>query len=48
MLRCRAALVLGLLLPATAGCYYPPRWALEQLTVGAFQWRLLPAEFQPK
>jgi hypothetical protein len=32
----------------TAGFHYPERWVIEQLGVGAYRWRLLPAQFVPK
>lgn len=32
----------------TTGYIYPERWTLEQLNVGVYQWRLLPAGFRPK
>ena len=32
----------------TRGFYYPERWTLEQLNVGVYQWRKLPAEFRRK
>ena len=30
----------------TTGLYYPGRWTIDQLNVGVYQWRLLPAEFR--
>ena len=32
----------------TTGYVYPERWMLDQLNVGVYQWRLLPAEFRNK
>jgi len=32
----------------TTGFYYPERWTIEQLNVGVYQWRKLPAEFRRK
>jgi hypothetical protein len=32
----------------TTGYIYPERWTLEQLNVGVYGWRLLPAEFRRK
>jgi hypothetical protein len=32
----------------TTGYLYPERWTLDQLNLGVYQWRLLPAEFRPK
>ncbi len=32
----------------TTGYVYPVRWTLDQLNVGVYQWRLLPAEFRQK
>jgi hypothetical protein len=32
----------------TVGFHYPERWVIEQTGVGAYRWRLLPAQFVPK
>ena len=32
----------------TVGFHYPERWAIEQVGVGAYRWRMLPAQFVPK
>ncbi len=32
----------------TTGYYYPERWTIEQLNIGVYQWRRLPAEFRRK
>ena len=32
----------------TTGFYYPERWTIDQLNVGVYQWRKLPAEFRRK
>ena len=32
----------------TLGYVYPERWTLDQVNVGVYQWRLLPAEFRHK
>ena len=32
----------------TTGYMYPERWTLDQLNVGVYQWRLLPAQFRSK
>lgn len=32
----------------TTGFYYPERWTIEQVGVGVYQWRRLPAEFKRK
>jgi hypothetical protein len=32
----------------TTGFFYPERWTLDQLNVGVYQWRRLPAEFRRK
>jgi hypothetical protein len=39
----------GFVVAETAnGFWYPERWAVEQLNVGVYQWRLLPAEYVRK
>ena len=32
----------------TTGYYYPERWTIDQLNVGVYQWRRLPAQFRRK
>ena len=37
-----------LITETTTGFYYPERWTLEQLNIGGYQWRRLPAQFSRK
>ncbi len=32
----------------TAGYLYPERWVIDQLNVGVYQWRKVPAQFVPR
>ena len=32
----------------TTGYIYPPRWSVQQITPGVYQWVALPEQFQPR